>query len=303
VRAVDHDGADVRSALASQDKKYPTGFRRSMSGVAELHNLTLDFGPGAPADSVLVMHGWVDWADGSTFLQVAQEKQGGMRTPSLQVRDGKGEWRTVIEDMGMPAGKPKTIVVDLRGKWLSASREVRIVTNMCVYWDEVFLSVDSGEPVRMTSQTPAVASLRFRGFSPSVIHPERSQPEQFSYANPEPTTLWNPTPGFYTKYGEVAPLLAKADDEMVVMGSGDEIRLLFDAAAFPPLAAGQTRSFLLKVEGWAKDRDANTLEGHRVQPLPFRSMKQYPSREPHPRPAYEKNWNTRPALVLLRSLK
>ena len=30
---------------------------------------------------------------------------------------------TVIEDMGIPAGKPKTIAVDLSGKWLSSSRK------------------------------------------------------------------------------------------------------------------------------------------------------------------------------------
>ena len=41
--------------------------------------------------------------------------------------------------MGIPSGKPKTIAVDLTGKFLSASREVRIVTNLCVYWDEIFL--------------------------------------------------------------------------------------------------------------------------------------------------------------------
>ena len=306
--AVDHNGVDVRAQLAKSDKTYPAGFQRSMSGVAEMHNLTLDFGAGAARDgqAILVMHGWVDWADGSTFLQVAQEKQGGMQTPKLQMQDAQGHWVTVIADMGMPAGKPKTIVVDLSGKWLSPSRAVRIVTNVCVYWDEIFLSEDSAAPdARLTPLKPGQASLRFRGFSPSVIHPERAQPEQFTYAQPEPTTLWNPTPGLYTKYGEVARLLTAPDDQMVVMGSGDEIRMLFDARALPPLATDQTRDFLLKVNGWAKDRDANTAGGHRVQPLPFRSMRQYPPAPlaRHPHPEYERQWNTRPALVLLRSLQ
>ena len=48
-----------------------------------------------------------------------------------------GKWQTVVEDMGIPSGKPKTMAVDLTGKFLSASREVRIVTNLCVYWDEI----------------------------------------------------------------------------------------------------------------------------------------------------------------------
>ena len=38
------------------------------------------------------------------------------------------------------------MVVDLTGKFLSASREVRIVTNLCVYWDEIFLGEDPGAP-------------------------------------------------------------------------------------------------------------------------------------------------------------
>ena len=47
---------------------------------------------------------------------------------------------------GIPAGKPKTIAVDLTGKFPGASREVRIVTNLCVYWDEIFLGEDSAPP-------------------------------------------------------------------------------------------------------------------------------------------------------------
>ncbi len=66
--------------------------------------------------------------------------------PQLQVKDAAGHWQTVVEDMGIPAGKPKTIVVDLTGKFLSRSREVRIVTNLCVYWDEIFLAEHAASP-------------------------------------------------------------------------------------------------------------------------------------------------------------
>ena len=79
-------------------------------------------------------------------MAAAQEGKGGLIPPYLQVKNARGEWQTVIEDMGMPDGKPKTIAVDLTGKFLSASREVRIVTNLCVYWDEIFLSEDSSAP-------------------------------------------------------------------------------------------------------------------------------------------------------------
>ena len=139
--------------------------------------------------------------------------------------------------MGIPAGKPKTIAVDLTGKFLSASREVRIVTNLCVYWDRIYSSENTRTPdVVLTPLDAVTADLRFRGFSRPVIDPERKQPEAFDYEHVQPLSMWNPTPGLYTRYGDVRRLLSGADDRLVVMGSGDELRLRFDAAAVPPLA-------------------------------------------------------------------
>ena len=134
VAARDSEGRDVLPRLLKRDQTYPDGFRRDYNGVAELHNLDLDFGNAAhDGRAVLILSGWVDWADGSTFLRAAQESKAGLILPYLQVKNARGEWQTVIEDIGIPAGKPKTIAVDLTGKWLSASGEVRIVTNLCVY--------------------------------------------------------------------------------------------------------------------------------------------------------------------------
>ena len=44
----------------------------------------------------------------------------------------------------------------------------------------------------------------------------------------------------------------------------------------PPLRAGWQRDYLLRVEGWAKDRDANTAFSQSVLPLPFHAMSRYP---------------------------
>lgn len=311
VAARDAEGRDVLDRLLARDRWYPDGFRRNSAGVAEMHHLELDFGKAAPdGRAILVLSGWVDWADGSTFLGAAQEAGGGLVMPRLQVRDQDGRWVTVIEDMGLPAGKPKTIVVDLSGKFLSASLEVRIETNLCVYWDEIFLSGETAEPpTDLTELAPATASLRFRGFSRPVIHPERKQPESFDYQTWMPLSMWNPTPGLYTRYGDVRPLLADVDDRMVVMGSGDEVRLLFDAKALPPLPSGWRRDFLLKVDGWAKDADANTAFGQTVEPLPFHGMSRYPYPEGERFPdgglhrLYREHYNTRPALRLIRPLQ
>ncbi|HWP85291.1 MAG TPA: CRTAC1 family protein, partial [Terriglobia bacterium] len=308
--ARDEQGNDVLARLQRKDRAYPDGFRRDYSGVAEMHALDLDFGSAAPGNNaILVLNGWVDWADGSTFRAVSQEGGPGLVTPYLQVKNPAGEWETVVEDMGMPAGKPKTMVVDLTGKFRSDSRAVRIVTNLALYWDEIFLSENSGEPeVRLTPLDAETAELRFRGFSTPVIHPERKQPERFDYQRWMPVSMWNPTPGMYTRYGDVRPLVLEADDRMVVMGSGDELRLLYPASQLPPLPEGWSRDFLLLVDGWAKDQDANTAFGSSVEPLPFHGMSQYPypaneqfpDSEEHRR--YRNEYNTRPALRLVRPL-
>jgi tetratricopeptide (TPR) repeat protein len=310
IAAHDDAGRDVLPKLLHKDRQYPDAFRRDFAGTAQLHHLDLDFGKAAPSNkSVLILSGWVDWADGSTFLQNSRESAGGLIMPYVQVKDAQGRWRTVIEDMGIPAGKPKTISVDLTGKFLSASREVRIVTNLCVYWDEIFLSENTAQPpVRLTSIAAQAADLHFRGFSKAVIDPERKQPENFLYNQVAPVSQWNPTPGFYTRYGDVNELLAAADDMFVIMGSGDEMKLVFDPAAFPALREGWTRDFLLLVDGWAKDADANTAFSTSVAPLPFHAMSAYPYRanEHYPDDAahkkYQKEYNTRPALKLLRPL-
>ena len=311
--ARDDHGNDVLPQLMAKDQLYPDHFRRSETGVADLHSLDLDFGAAAPSGkAILLLNGWVDWPDGSTFRRASQESKAGLVMPYLQVQDAAGAWKTVNPDMGMPAGKPKTIVVPV--EFLSASRKVRIVTNLCVYWDEIFLSEGASDAgVKPTLIPFESADLHFRGFSETRIHPERKQPDTFFYGHVSPASFWNPTPGLYTRFGQVDSLLRDVDDQLVIMGSGDEVRLQFPVAALPAPRAGpiegMTRDFLLKVDGWAKDRDPNTAFSSTVQPLPFHGMSQYPypASEHFPRDAmhdsYQRTYNTRPALVLLGPLE
>lgn len=256
------------------------------------------------------MNGWVDWADASTFVAASQQTPGGLVFPYLQVKDSAGNWQTVISDMGLPSGKPKTIAVDLSGKFLSQSREIRIVTNLCVYWDEIFLSAETGPPgVQTTILAADSADLHYRGFSAMTPHAATGRPDEFEYSKWSATTMWNPTPGLYTRYGDVRRLLQQADDQMVIMGSGDELRLLFSPERLPPLAPGWERSFLLLVDGWAKDSDSNTAYGRSVLPLPFHGMVSYPYPASQHFPsdarhaAYQKVFNIRPAVPTIGPLR
>ena len=314
ISARDHRGNEVAEALQALDRTYPDDYSRNYAGVAELHHLELDFGsalePAGAEGPILVLSGWVDWADGSSFRGASQAAGPGLIMPYLQVKNADGEWQTILEDMGIPAGKPKTIVVDLQGLLPEGSHELRIVTNLCVYWDEIFVSRKGGsqaeQPAVLTSLAPQTAELRFRGFSKPIVHPERKQPEVFEYASRRDFTMWNPTRGLYTRYGDVKSLLKTTDDQYVIMGSGDELRLLFDAKALPPLPDGQTRSYLLFVDGWAKDGDANTAHSQTVGPLPYHGMPQYPFAAAPPDTEELRRWreiyNTRPGLRLIRPL-
>ena len=306
--ARDDAGRDVLPLILRADSRYPGGFARTAAGVAAMHWIELDFNGSAPAaQAVLFLQGWVDWPDGSTFRAVAQQSKTGLVMPVLSMQDAAGQWRVVDADMGMPAGKPKTIAVDL--DFISASRKLRIATNMSVYWDAIFLSEDVAVPsVTEHSATPQRAELAFRGFSAARIDPARRQPDTYSYAPVSPTSFWNPTPGMYTRYGDVREIIRDVDDRLAIMGSGDELTLRFPVAAFPAVAPGQTRDFLLQVDGWAKDRDPNTADSGSVEPLPFHAMSGYPyaasekfpSDEQHKR--YQREFNTRPALRLIRPL-
>jgi len=309
VSARDQTGANVLSKLLKRDFIYPD-FRRSQTAVAELHSLDLDFGKAAHSNhAVLVLDGWLDWADGSTFLAATQERKD-LIFPYLQVKDAAGNWKTVVEDMGVPSGRQKSMAVDLTGKFLTDSREVRIVTNLCLYWDEIFLVEDDAPPpVKLTALAMQSADLHFRGFSHTVVPADRKQSESFEYNNVSTTSMWNPTPGNYTRYGDVKTLLDQIDDRMVIMGSGDEIQLRFSASGLPPLPPGWKRDYLLLVDGWAKDADANTAFSQTVLPLPFHAMSSYPypAGQTYPRDPvhdqYQKVYNTRPALRLIRSLR
>ena len=163
--------------------------------------------------------------------------------------------------------------------------------------------------MKLTRLDPESADLRYRGFSHAKIHPARTQPEGFNYEEWSPVTMWNPTPGLYTRYGEVRELLTQADDRLVIMGSGDELRLLYNAHGLPPVPAGWKRDFLLLVDGWAKDADSNTAYARTVGPLPFHGMPTYPYSAPQHFPddpehrEYQWRFNTRLAITNLTSLR
>jgi hypothetical protein len=152
--ARDSHGADVRAALLKRDQRYPDDFQRDMPAWPNCTRW-ISISPARRAR-------WQGDAGAARLgglgrrQHVPQRHAGASRSgvPYLQVKDAQGNWKTVIEDMGMPSGKPKPMAVDLTGKFLSASREVRIVTSLCVYWDEIYLFENNAPPRRASPRSP-----------------------------------------------------------------------------------------------------------------------------------------------------
>src|SRR5205085_5384095 len=164
--AVDEHGHDVLSRITRLDRQYPDDFKlQPIRGFADDHELTLKLDPNLSARALLLLTGWTDYAWSSDNLAASQSGKS-LRLPALQVKDKRGLWQTVVENVGIPVGRPQTVVVDLTGKFLSASRDVRIVTNMRIYWDQILVDDSGGNfPMRLTRLYPVVADLRWRGFS------------------------------------------------------------------------------------------------------------------------------------------
>src|SRR5207237_6860542 len=100
-----------------------------------------------------------------------------------------------------------------------------------------------------------------------------------------------------TRYGEVLDLLAGRDNALVLINSGDELTLSFEARRLPPKPPGQLRDFFLYSVGWDKDADFHTKLGATVEPLPWNGMDDQRYGQ-EPRPAFQNDgwmgkYNTR----------
>ena len=279
--ATDERGADVLPALRENDDVYVSNFTPTKyQGVVEPHDLILDLGEAAGGPrSFLFLRGWIYPTDASINVALGQQSTIRVASPSLEVRDASGRWRTAIPNIGFPSGKNKTIAVDLAGKFPTTDHHVRIRTNMQIYWDQAFVSRDlASSPVKTTALMPLSADLHFRGFSRMYRKGGRYGPYWFAYEEVAKESPWRPITGAFTRFGDVLPLLRDADDMYVVMGPGDEATIEFDAASAASLPAGWKRDFLLYTDGWIKDSDLNTAFGTTVGPLPFHGVKAYPYR-------------------------
>jgi tetratricopeptide (TPR) repeat protein len=278
VAAVDDRGKDILPLISQVDRRYPDDFELlRFKGYAKEHTIELDLGKDAvnAKRTLLLLTAWIDYAD-STANLAASQAGAKLIPPYVQVKNKQGEWETVIEQMGFPAGLPKTMTVDLTGKFLCQDSRVRIVTSMRLYWDQILVDTSGGEfPARVTTLEAMRAELRWRGF-PREYSPDGHKPLVYDYRTIEPFAPWKAHLGTYTRFGDVRELLVAPDDMYVITRNGDEMQVDFDAGRLPPLPAGWKRDFLVFADGFGKDMDLNSARPETVGELPYHGMKSYP---------------------------
>jgi len=273
-RATDGAGRDRTSEIASADGIYLRGFAPTRyQGIVAPHELTLELPEARRGRKVMLyLTGWIFYSDTSINVSLSQGSAAKPFGPVLEVPDGRGGWKTGIPAMGYPAGKTKTMPVDLSGVLDRSDARVRIRTNLEISWDRIFYTVDEEPaPLTITAAPLVSADLFFRGFS-RMTRESDGGPQVFVHDETDSSPRWADMAGLYTRFGPVRDLLTAADDRYVVMKGGDAVRLAFGATALPPLPAGWVRDYVLALDGWDKDADKNTIAGQTVEPLPFHGM-------------------------------
>ncbi|MET0646064.1 MAG: FG-GAP-like repeat-containing protein [Pyrinomonadaceae bacterium] len=278
LRATDDAGADVSDVVRTLDGRHLDTFGRGRyQGVTRDHYVELELNEDAPREGPLwlVAHGWLHPTDASINVAISQGGQPPPRGLSLEVADGRGGWAVAQPDLGFPAGKNKTILVDLKDVFKpNAPRRLRLRTNMEIYWDALeWAAASSGEGAKVKSLAPSTAELRFRGFS-DMSSASPSSPETPDYDRIASTgQRWRDLVGYYTRFGDVRELLSETDDRVVISNAGDELLLRFQEQ--PPPPAGWERDYVLVGNGWIKDGDYNSEFSKTVLPLPSRDKEYY----------------------------
>jgi hypothetical protein len=210
----------------------------------------------------------------------------------------QGKWQPVDVTVGAPAGKTKTIVVDLSGKLPPGTQRLKLSTSFEIHWDRIALmeKADSAASV-VTRLAPAAADLHWRGFSEFEDLPW-DWPLTPNYQQVTPNPKWRITPaGWCTRYGEAGELIAHRDEGLLIMNGGDELTLKFPANSIPLKKPGMLREFFLYSDGWDKDSDFHVAAGTTVEPLPWHGMddQKYGTvkRPEFPSDALHRKYNTR----------
>lgn len=274
--AWDDQGRDILPSLKAH--KYVEGFDLlPFKGFTKMHSIELDLGEPYQSGALrLLLHGEIEYFT-ATGLYAADQAKVQAVSPFVEALGTDGKWKRVVEDMGFPAGLPRTMVADLSSKLPAGTKRIRITTNLQIYWDSILVdrTEQDSVAVQTTDVLPSLAQLDFHGY-PRQVEGKPSGNVQYRYEQVSHTGPYARQPGTYTRYGDVQPLLTSADDRFAVFGSGEEVALEFDVSKLAAPAQGMVRDYFFMANGYEKDMDFYAAEGSTVEPLPFAAMPGYP---------------------------
>ncbi len=305
VRALTPAGEDCLERVLTVDRRYAyePPLDRRFIGFCTPHSLELDFGKALSSLATesrvfLFIQGYIEYPYSQTVYAAGQAKVG-WEPIRVEAANDRGEWRTLVPDGGAPGGMARMMTIELSGLLREPFTRLRLTSNLEIGYDQVFIGTTTpAAPARRHRLPLARAELRRLGF-PREISPDERQPLIYDYSQIEPTAPFHVLRGAYTRYGPVEVLIGAFDDRHVIMGPGDEIMLQFAAEGLPPVASGETRSYILISHAYCKDMDLYTLEPEKLEPLPFQAMSRYPypANERYPdtpeHRAYRARYNTR----------
>ena len=273
----DQWGNNHTETVSQLDQQYIAPFEKSAyQGLTEMHSIVIELDDQPNHDALyLVMSGWLRPTDSSINLALSQ---GSIDPPSfmvVEVTDESGEWITIHDNFGWPAGKVKNVLLDLEGHFEhNQERKVRLTTSAEIYWDSILQAEKRDESLyREISLDPLKMELRFRGYS-EWNRADSTSPKLPTYGEIASTAQrWRDLEGYHTRFGDVSELLEEIDDRYVIMNAGDE--MVFHYRALPEPQQGYKRSFVFVSDGWIKDGDYNTEASATVGPLPYHGMADY----------------------------
>jgi tetratricopeptide (TPR) repeat protein len=245
-------------------------------GFAEKHTLELDLGEAYTGGPLwLLMHGEIEYFSANSMYAASQAGLNAV-APYVEAQAASGKWIRVTDDLGFPAGGPRTMTADLTDKLPNGTRRIRLTTNLQIYWDKVLIDrTTQDQPFHLNDVPLSAAKADFHGF-PLKIEGNPPGNVQYFYENASATGPYTRPAGSYTRYGNVKPLLASLDDKLAVFGSGDEIALDFDPTTLPAVPSGWVRDYFFVANGYEKYMDFYAAHFDTVAPMPFGSMKSYP---------------------------
>jgi len=268
--------------------------------VANWYTLEVDLGNLVDQSRVLLVLDMVKHVPSAhnfdEFRAVAAKRLQG-RTNYLQLWNGTNWNYQPNLNVVVVSGYFKRSVVDLSNLFVGNVFRVRLRTLYFTAYD--YIAVD-------TDQSMSAYSIH------STLHPMRSAVLShhgqnsfvslgygigvMEYVNGEEPNRDPYLPGNYTRFGDVTSLLNVTDDVYVLFGTGDEVKVTFDALD-TTVPSGKVRKFVVASNDFYNPGGTAVRSIPPVVGLyPYRSMPSYPyntSRNHYPHEAYKKIYNTR----------